>query len=52
MKNSTKILWILVFFALIGISINAQPVKPVKLAGSETSHVKEIVNNYIISQLG
>jgi|GEM_PF-2128834 len=41
-----KILGIILFFALIGISINAQPMK---LTDNETSYTNEIVNNYINS---
>ena len=51
MKNITKVLWIIVlaavFFAFIGVSINAQPGKE---AVNET-YVGEIINNYINSYL-
>ncbi|PKP54418.1 MAG: hypothetical protein CVT90_01375 [Candidatus Altiarchaeales archaeon HGW-Altiarchaeales-3] len=46
MKIITKISGMLVFFALIGIFITAQPAK---LTDNETAYAEEIMNNYINS---
>ncbi len=47
MNNLNKILWALVFFALIGMNVSAQQTPPMKLTGNECAEVENIVNNCI-----